>query len=404
MRMTGHWMRKGLRQRSPGSRRRRRSARRGAVAVAATFLVVLGVFASALILSWNCLVLLNRDMQHKCDIMALAAAPELLDESLLTDAGGAATGAPPDNAANAVRAADQFRQRNNDLGPAALAIAAGDVVVQSGFVADVTRRPPVLETSVQPHNTIAVMCQSLVSAGHPLHGLLAAVQPSQVFTVRTGAYATLDNLVVGFRPSEKAPAPVMPLAIRDAAWDSERTADNNGNGIREMTLRLKSATASPDTQLPAEPNAAVLFYRGTADVRVLPAQAAQGLFLDDLPPDGVLGPATPAVPFGVAGTQVADGGDLFTRELKDAINAVAGQKRAFALYREIVPSGPSGKDTVRIEGFVAAVVLGASVIDNRLIVEIEPCFLIHPTVWTAAPHDALQPARNLFIHKLRLSR
>ena len=56
------------------------------VTVLVLFLVFLFVIVTAIVVNWSFLVLVNRDMQHKCDVMALAAAPELLDERLLQDA------------------------------------------------------------------------------------------------------------------------------------------------------------------------------------------------------------------------------------------------------------------------------------------------------------------------------
>ncbi len=68
--------------------------------------------------------------------------------------------------------------------------------------------------------------------------------------------------------------------------------------------------------------------------------------------------------------------------------------------------GPAA-GTAQVEGFVACTVLGAAVIDNRLTVRVEPCYLIHHTAWTVPPAGTDTPAglqRNLYIYKLRLSR
>ena len=59
---------------------------RGLVTIVALFLVFLIVILTAIVVNWSFLVLVNRDMQHKCDAMALAAAPELLDVRMLQDA------------------------------------------------------------------------------------------------------------------------------------------------------------------------------------------------------------------------------------------------------------------------------------------------------------------------------
>ena len=61
---------------------------------------------------------------------------------------------------------------------------------------------------------------------------------------------------------------------------------------------------------------------------------------------------------------------------------------------------------MQLDGFVACVVLGAGVVDHRLVVRVEPCYLIHHTLWTVSPSEFEigNPERNLYLHKLRLTR
>ncbi|MBN2577857.1 MAG: hypothetical protein JXB10_02615 [Pirellulales bacterium] len=382
---------------------RRRSRRRGAVAFLSLFLVFLFVIVTAVVVNWNFLTLVNRDMQHKCDAMALAAVPELLDERWLQDAEGDLA----ERQSAASRAAAEICLQNNEAGGDALRTEWTDVTIRTGYVADVARRPCQLDPSVSRHNTAFVFCGRLATGDHPVSYLANAAGGTKSVDIRGGAYATLDNLVVGFRPTADTPAPLMPLAIQRKAWASERDRDDNGNGIREIVLRLEAAQPPEDPQFPPQPNAAVLFYGGSADSDLLARQVAVGVFPGDLPSSGgVLGPATPAQPFGVSGTQRADAADLMTRTLAGAIQAIAGEKRAFPLYREIAKCDPHAAATVRIDGFAACRVMGAGVVDRRLVVQVEPCFLIHHTLWTRSPdpNDPANPERNLYLHKLRLSR
>ncbi len=233
--------------------------------IVALFLVFLIVILTAIVVNWSFLVLVNRDMQHKCDAMALAAAPELLDVRVLQDAAPPQAISPTAGLVKAAGLVDEFRQRNNAAGSAGLGIARGDVEVRTGYVADVARRPCLLDQSAPQHNTVHVFCGRSPQGSNPVPYLSNLAGDGHAVDVRGGSYATLDNLVVGFRPAGDAPSPVMPLAIRRDAWASERDTDSNANGIREMILRLQAARSPQEQRLPPEPNAAVLFYRGSAE-------------------------------------------------------------------------------------------------------------------------------------------
>ena len=197
-------------------------------------------------------------------------------------------------------------------------------------VANVTRQPCLLDQSAPPTQHCPRFLRPF-GHGEPSGSYLSNLgSDGHAVEIRGGSYATLDNLVVGFRPAGDTPSPVMPLAIQRNAWASERVIDTNGNGIREMLLRLQAARSSEDQRLPPQPNSAVLFYRGSAEPAALAAQVTSGVFPSDLPlSGGALGPATPARPFSVAGSQVADADDPLTLKLLAAIQQAVGRKRAF---------------------------------------------------------------------------
>ncbi len=130
--------------------------RRAAVTMLATILVVVAVLLTILVVDAAYLVAVNRGMQDVSSIMALAGAPELLDPNLLLDAAGPPT---PDQAAARTAAAslaDAYRQRNNAILPSLQRVDAGDVVMQTGFVDDVTANPPLLDLAATEHNTLFV--------------------------------------------------------------------------------------------------------------------------------------------------------------------------------------------------------------------------------------------------------
>ncbi len=387
------------------------AVRCGGVTLLATMLIVVGVVMAVLITDASYLLAVNRGMQHVSSIMALAAAPELLDPHLLQDAAGPPV--PDQTAARTVAAqvADRYRDRNNSVIPSLQRVDATDVVIQTGFVDDLTAKPPYLDPLPVEHNTVFVYAARTTDGAHPVTYPVGLSGTTQSIEIRGGAYATLDNLVVGFRPEAAMPAPLLPLGIMTASWNSERTSDGNGNGINEMVVRLRSAAPPNHPQYPPEPNGALLFYGGTFSPEVLsqtlPQQSVQGLFPSDLPPNGQIGPATSAVLLPVLGTPMADGADPGTVAIVAALNSIVGQKRVFPLVQQITGVAPNGTGSAQVEGYVACTILGAAIIDNRLTVRVEPCFLIHHTAWTTALSAIDAPVglqRNLYIYKLRLSR
>lgn len=385
--------------------------RRAAVTVLATLLIVVAVLMTIVVVDSAYLISVNRSMQDVSSIMALAGAPELLDPNLLLDASGPPL---PDQAASrtaAAAVADAYRQSNNAAIPALEHVHAGDVAVKTGFVDDLTGNPPLLDPTAIEHNTLFVYAARTTAGNHPVTYPVDLAGTKRAIEIRGGAYATLDNLVVGFRPEAEMAAPLMPLGILATSWSSERTQDANGDGINEMVIRLQSANPPSNGQYPPQPNGALLFYGGsnTSQVRstTLPLQIAQGLFPADLPPSGQFGPATALVLASLPGTQLGDGGDPGSVAMAAAFSGIVGQKRVFPLVQQMTGVGPDGSGTAQVAGFVACTVLGAAVVDNRLTVQVEPCYLIHHTAWTVPPAAVETPAglvRNLYIYKLRLSR
>jgi hypothetical protein len=388
-----------------------RFARRGAVTVLATFLIIVAVLLTILLVDSSYLIAVNRGMQDVSSIMALAGAPELLDPNLLLDAAGPPVANQAVSRAAAAAAADQYRVWNNGVIPALQRLDPDDVTVQTGFVDDVTARPPVLDLSAAEHNTVFVYAARSTSGTHAVSYPVNLAGTRRTMEIRGGAYATLDNLVVGFRPEIARAAPLMPLGILTSAWNVERVSDGNGDGINEMVIRLESASPPVASQYPREPNGALLFYGGTFSPEVLaetlPLEMARGVFPGDLPPSGTFGPVAPVVPAAVLGTQMADGADPGTVAMATALAGIIGQRRAFPLLQSVAAGGGAGTVIAQVEGFVAATVLAAEVADNRLVVRVQPCYLIHHTVWTVPPASPETPAglqRNLYLYKLRLSR
>jgi hypothetical protein len=214
----------------------------------------------------------------------------------------------------------------------------------------------------------------------------------------------------------------MPLGIHAATWATQRQTNLGGDGgILDMALKLETPGVSP-----SDANAALLFFDepvhpfdGTVDTTRLASQMTMGVFPDDLP-GGRLGPATRALA-SLSATALKVGAMRRAKEsslnahLAAVLNSLAGSRRVFPLYDNVHdPADDSfvdlggGVGTVDLVGFVAARILGASVEgsppNDRLTLTVEPCFVIHHTVWTLPPDDPAAPERNTYVHKLRLSR
>jgi len=402
----------------PGALRNRRfrRARHGVVALLAVWMLVIFLLMTAWVLNYNFLVLVNRNMQQKCDAIALAAAPALLDEDLLRDYPGPAIPYQTDDFAEAVTIAEQYRQWNNQGQAKAFEVRSDDMQVQSGFVPDISGCTPYqFDTSIpldEPfplHNTLRVRSQRPAKGNHPVRFVLDLFHGGsgrRAADVSSSGCATLDNLLVGFKPRPTAASPVMPLGIDLAAWKTERSggSDGNANQIREIVLRLDT----PDPEA-SDANAALLFFDDTLDVSVLRPQMALGLFPEDLPPDGTLGPVTDAMPLSVLAMRRVDLGAYpnLNAELALLLNDLAKDgeaQRVFPVYESFADANQDGVGSVRLVGFVAASVLFAGVVDDRLTVTVEPCFIIHHTAWTVGADHPCEPQRNRYVHKLRLSR
>ena len=387
------------------------SVRRAAVTVLATLLIVAGILLTIVVVDAAYLTAVHRGMQDVASIMALAGAPELLDPNLLLDAAGPPVPNQAAARAAAIAVADDYRCRNNRVIPSLQRVESSDFAVQTGFVDDVTAAPALLDPTATEHNTLFVHAVRTPAGDHPVTYPVDLSGTRQAVEIHGGACATLDNLVVGFRPEVEMAAPLMPLGILTASWSSERTQDSNGDGINDMVIRLQSAQPPSAPQYPPQPSGALLFYGGSVTPEVLaqtlPRQVARGLFPADLPPGGSFGPATSALLASVLGTKMGDGGAPGTAAIAAAFAGIVGKKRAFPLVQEVAGAGPDGTGAAQIEGFVACTVLEAAVVDNRLTVRVQPCYLIHHTAWTVPPAAADTPPgvqRNLYIYKLRLSR
>lgn len=369
-------------------------------------LLVIFILLAAWVLDWVYLVLVQRNMQQRMDLVALAGTPALLDEDLLRDAAGAPQADQSDDIDAALAQSDNFRSLNNGAGSKLLVMKTGDVRVVPGFVADPTRPSSGRFGSASgsfgsitgddTYNALKVLGQRTASSANPVARLLDGFWNAGPTNVESTSVAALDNLVIGFRPTRTLPAPLAPLAISAQSWKNQRSGDTNQNGIKELIVRLASEEPSA-----APANGALIGLNGTFDISRLGEQISGGVSPSDLGTSGWFGPVTSSQKLVVPGTQKTS--ESLAAELASRFEFVADSVtplRAYPLYDNFNGSA----EQATLVGFVAARVIAAEVIDDRLTVTLEPAFLVHASVRTAPPDDATGPERNLYVHRLTLVR
>ncbi len=381
-----------------------RRGRRGVLTLALLMLVAVGILLAALALDWAYLVLMQRSLQQRTDALALAGAPELLDQQQLENAGATSRRDQRDDVRMARVTADEWRVFNNRAAAARFRLDLADLALSTGYVADIasTSAASFFDSS-QPligpgssHNTLCVRAIRKPGGRNPVGRLLGQWAGLGPVEVSAHSYATLDNRVIGFQPTAEAPSPVVPLAIDVNAWNGPHGADKNQNGVKELEIRLRS----PQTAATV-PNAAVVSFFGGLNLPVALRQTSAGVHAGDLAsPEYVLGPATATAHLPLAGTQRINSGATSSLQVRLQQLAASQAVRAFPLYT----SQGATASLFPVVGFVAARITAARVAEGRLVVEIEPAYLVHFTAWTTGVSDPLAAQANLYIHKLRLVR
>ena len=371
----------------------RRKQRRGAFAVLVMLFVVIGIVAGGLSLNWAYGVLVQRDMHHKTDAFALAGGRALLHPNMLTS-----TGASEAEILAAVNnAVGQTLDASNAASPHRLQLSDANLTVTLGHVADVTKTVDE-STFIQaaPYNTVRVAAKREQADGNPVVHLISQFGSQTFAACEVGAYsyATLDNHVIGMRPTNDAAAPVMPIAIDRSKWTSGQFG---APGVEKFTIRLYCGNDANQ----ATPNAAVVGFDGPVvigsnpnAVGSAPYQVTRGLMPGDLPaPDHELGPMTAMAPLVLDGRQMLSAAEC--NAMAAALNQMIGGAetcRVFMLYKP--------GSNFEITTLVGARVLNTAMVDDHLEVTVEKCFVVHPTVLTSPLADGLNP----LIHKLRISR
>ena len=370
--------------------------RRGAIALLFMVFMVICVLVAASAINWSYLVTVQRHMRQVGDAMALAGAAVLPDEGQLRDQ-------PADQSDDrdaALAEVERIRLANLRGVAKPLAIHEDDVTITPGRVPNIAARlgdRQFIESP--PYNAVRIDILRRRDGAHPVTHLMGGIAGAEPVDVPASSIAAIDDQVIGFRPTARAAAPLLPLAISEAAWNSR--TDLDANGIREAVLRLRTG----DPASVAEANGAVVdFSLAAVDWTRIHNQLAGGVRRDELV-SGRLGPVGPggaSQPAPLALPAVLQTpNDAETQRLVQLLNEIAASRdprRALPVFRNY----DAGQ--AEVIGFVAVRVLGAesesqgAAASPRLRVVLEPCHLIHATAWT----DAAAALRNPYIFKLRL--
>lgn len=422
--------------------------RRGGITL--VLLLFLGIFlvALALVVESASLWTSRQELNVAADAAALAAVQALANDILLTGR----PEAMPTVVEQARLAAQHVGRLNvaaglpHEFNLNAENDPAGDIVV--GFIDDPASR------SFSPAS-VAEQCDPLVNAvliraersrgrGTPVTLYFGRLNGKLGADVRAEALGYLDRDVIGFRPQDGVPAPLMPFAIfsdptmqQPASWEAQTAGPNvdrahagqdrfaydpnakrfrevgvdadQGNGICEMTVRLPLSGASFDDVPDADEPNGTLLTLGQPGTRS--RQIRQGVVRDDLLEFG--GELVLAwddrlfVPGEIFGPQSSD------PELKNLLAAVEQlakrpEPRIWPLYQAMQPAGTNVPPTVVVTGFVAARLARVRLSDApypNLELILEPCALITNTAVTDASRrrtDGLGPTPNRYIAKARL--
>ena len=384
------------REASPFAPKNIRTRRRGAIALLFMVFMVVCVLVAALAINWSYLVTVQNHLRHVGDAMALAGAALLPDDGLLRDLPADQT----DDRAAAAAEVNRLLQANLRGTSKPLAIHEDDVTITPGRVPNIAARLANRQfVEAPPYNALRVDILRRHDGAHPVMHLMSGIAGADPVDVPASSIAAIDDQLVGFRPTARTNAPLLPLAISEAAWSAR--SDTDANGIREAVFRLRTS----DPASAAGANGAVVDLAGVAvDWSRVHEQLDGGVRRDHLT-DSQIGPAGPGgasqpAPLSLPAVMQTPS-DAETQALVQKLNTIAASsepRRAIPVFRTI------SADKAEVIGFVAARLLGAESESQgagaspRLKVVLEPCYLIHTTAWT----DPASALRNPYIFKLRL--
>ena len=405
--------------------------------------VLIGVLMLMLVVNWTYLVLASRHTSRLSDVLAYSAVTELLDDAWLQNHAnfGSATQADDIAAANnaVTNVGTGFLKRNNDVAGAALRASAanpGEVTITAARVPTPSQVASggnfvTAPAASEPYNTLRVEILRDPAGPNPVLFMMRGFGSPNAAKITGAATVTLDARLVGFRPDSTFKAPVAPLSLQQSDWFTARQAqalngstDTNGNGIREFDFVIKlngngNANGNGNGNN-ANSNAVLVSLNATQNIDIVGTTLSREIIEGEISSDfagGFLGPVAPlgsAKPY-TTGTILQldsarsnDLAGLNEAALLNAFNTVASSNYP----RRVFPVHNNYADPITIVGFVGARVLSATFQagsgqgnnGNRIVVRLEPDFIIHATAETRQTQSGNTVPENIYINKTRLTR
>lgn len=347
-----------------------RRDRRGVIAalVAVSLVAVMGCVALVLDRLW--LEAAMVELRTCAEAAALAAAGELAnDDALRSDPDPD----PDQNLLRARRVARRIAARNRVAGETVTLNTDpnGDVRFGRLVLRSETGRTQFLETNREPTSVLVTALRTR-SRGNPVALFIRGLTGQLAGNVAAQAEATIDNRVVGIRPFDGCPAPVLPLAIlqrdpsgrRTTTWSMqiERRAGQDRfsydrrsdqvlprpDGIPEIVLSSMSSDQTAD-----ETNVQLIELGTNIESDRLLRQIERGWTADDLETtQGEL--RFDGRPIDLHCTAV------IPTAVQSQLAATTGQKRICLLYTQHQATGRLGSGRIRCTGMVAGRVMAVS--------------------------------------------
>ncbi len=346
--------------------------KKGSVLVLFAVSFTLLMLSAAIVLDMGLIYSEKGRLQNMADASALASAPELLDEDILT-------GVQNKNQDDDVMLARDFAETYASYNVTDFSVDRNDVnASDGGVVVGHIENPgnlndPLVTSGVDSYNSVQVTVERSSELNGFLQLLMGLFTGKNEVGVKARATATVEDRISGFQAPPGGTLPIVPFAVYEDSWKESfdgvsdfdhynydpntGTVTNGSDGIPEFTL----APWFPKQGIPnADGNGRTLFITDNITAAEIEQQILNGMdkadlenpIIDDfiLSDDG-FGNLTKWVP----------GDAWMTSAHHSAMNSIQGQKRIIAMFKQISDSGPasvpySEEEWYELTGFQSVVV------------------------------------------------
>jgi len=370
------------------------------------FLLFGAMLMFALVMELGLLNEAQVQLQGAADAAALAGAVELMDNDILRPLNPADQA---DDIQDACREAADYVRRNVAVG-VPLAIEAGrlsrspNLVLAGGTLRQAThdRRFIPDDGSGRRVDTLQVCVQRSAEHDNPVTLWFSSLLGLAQANSRAAAEATLEQRILGFRPTRQCHIPMLPLAApatgSSEAWISQAFAvPVSGRNDRFHVDPHTGETVAghdgiPEIELrPAHGNVVTLRIGTPWQTSRAVGQMVAGLSAEDVAPHGgQLTLGSPTAPLRLSATSGIEA------SVASAARGILGQRRIWPLF-----GAPAADGHVDIIGFAAGSIVDLRRDAGQWVLLVQPCLLVTTTALTATTDLA---PYNPWIAKLALTR